>query len=73
MPEPDDRPARSAVTDWTRYAIFWGVFPLGFTGGEDVLDDPDSSTYARENIFLYVRSNQVGLGQVADANQKVYN
>ena len=41
MPEPDDRPERSAVTDWTRYAIFWGVFPLGFTGGEDVLDDPE--------------------------------
>ncbi|HEY5787722.1 MAG TPA: alpha-amylase family glycosyl hydrolase, partial [Microlunatus sp.] len=41
MPESDDRPPRSAVTEWTRYAIFWGVFPLGFTGGEDVLDDPD--------------------------------
>ena len=41
MPEPEDRPPRSADTDWTRYAIFWGVFPLGFTGGEDVLDDPE--------------------------------
>jgi cyclomaltodextrinase len=28
------------MLDWTRYAIFWGVFPLGFTGAEDVLDDP---------------------------------
>lgn len=28
------------MPDWTRYAIFWGVFPLGFTGAEDVLDDP---------------------------------
>jgi cyclomaltodextrinase len=27
------------MTEWTRYAIFWGVFPLGFTGAEDVLDD----------------------------------
>jgi cyclomaltodextrinase / maltogenic alpha-amylase / neopullulanase len=41
MPDPDDRPSRSAATGWTRYAIFWGVFPLGFTGGEDVLDDPE--------------------------------
>lgn len=41
MPSPDERPERSAVTDWTRYAIFWGVFPLGFTGGEDVLEDPE--------------------------------
>jgi len=41
MPESDDRPPRLAVRDWTRYAIFWGVFPLGFTGGEDVLDDPE--------------------------------
>lgn len=29
------------MIDWARYAIFWGVFPLGFTGAEDVLDDPD--------------------------------
>ncbi len=41
MPETDDRPPRLAVRDWTRYAIFWGVFPLGFTGAEDVLDDPE--------------------------------
>lgn len=27
------------MIDWSRYAIFWGVFPLGFTGAEDVLDD----------------------------------
>jgi glycosidase len=29
------------MVEWARYAIFWGVFPLGFTGGEDVLDDLD--------------------------------
>lgn len=28
------------MPEWTRYAIFWGVFPLGFCGAEDVLDDP---------------------------------
>lgn len=34
------------MQDWTRYAIFWGVFPLGFTGAEDVLEDlPDEPAH----------------------------
>ena len=52
MPEPDERAPRPTVTDWTRYAIFWGVFPLGFTGGEDVLEEAAEELVAGRVMVL---------------------
>lgn len=36
---------------WSRYAIFWGVFPLGFTGAEPVLDPDRESSHRLTRLF----------------------
>ena len=50
------------MLDWTRYAIFWGVFPLGFTGAEDVLDDPHQEPEHRLTKLIGWLDHLVQLG-----------
>lgn len=50
------------MLDWTRYAIFWGVFPLGFTGAEDVLDDVERDPAHRLPRLLGWLDHLVELG-----------
>lgn len=50
------------MREWTRYAIFWGVFPLGLTGSEDVLDDIDREPTHRLRRLLGWLDHLVDLG-----------
>ena len=52
----------AAMPDWTRYAIFWGVFPLGFTGAEDVRDDLDGPPVHRLRRLIGWLDHLVELG-----------
>jgi cyclomaltodextrinase len=48
--------------EWSRYAIFWGVFPLGFTGAEDVLDSVDREPSHRLRRLIGWLDHLVELG-----------
>jgi cyclomaltodextrinase len=50
------------MPEWTRYAIFWGVFPLGFTGAEDELDAPDRAPAHRLRRLIGWLDHLVELG-----------
>lgn len=50
------------MLDWSRHAIFWGVFPLGFTGAEDVLDDAGQEPAHRLRGLLGWLDHLVELG-----------
>ncbi|MDN5771330.1 MAG: alpha-amylase family protein [Microlunatus sp.] len=50
------------MPEWTRYAIFWGVFPLGFTGAEDTCDDLDAPVRHRLPRLLGWLDHLVELG-----------
>ncbi len=52
----------AAMPDWTRYAIFWGVFPLGFTGAEDVRGDLDGPAVHRLRRLIGWLDHLVALG-----------
>lgn len=48
--------------EWSRYAIFCGVFPLGFTGAEPVLEDPDQEPLHRLTLLRGWLDHLVELG-----------
>lgn len=50
------------MIEWPRHVIFWGVFPLGFTGAEDVLDDPQRKPAHRLPRLLGWLDHLVELG-----------
>ena len=50
------------MPEWSRYAIFWGVFPLGFTGAEDTCDDLDRPVAHRLPRLLGWLDHLVELG-----------